>query len=91
MPYQQTDTIKVSDTVLSSQLGDESVILDHKHGLYFGLDNVGSYVWELLQEKEMTVAEIKAAVLEEFDTDEATADVDIEALLVQLKEEQLIL
>jgi Coenzyme PQQ synthesis protein D (PqqD) len=91
MQYQNTDIIKVSDTVLSSQLGDESVILDHKHGLYFGLDNVGSYVWELLQEKEMTVADIKAAVLEEYDTDEATAIKDIETLLTQLKDEQLIL
>jgi Coenzyme PQQ synthesis protein D (PqqD) len=91
MAYAKTDTIKISDTVLSSQLGDESVILDHQHGLYFGLDGVGSFVWEKIQEKEMTVAEIKEAVLEEFDTDEATADTDIEALLGQLKEENLIL
>lgn len=91
MAYAQTDTIKISDTVLSSQLGDESVILDHQHGLYFGLDGVGSFVWEKIQEKEMTVSEIKEAVLEEFDTDEATADKDIEALLGQLKEENLIL
>ena len=51
----------------------------------------GSFVWEKIQEKEMTVSEIKEAVLEEFDTDEATADKDIEALLGQLKEENLIL
>lgn len=91
MAYAPTDTIKISDTVLSSQLGDESVILDHQHGLYFGLEGVGSFVWEKIQEKEMTVAEIKEAVLEEFDTDEDTADTDINALLVQLKEENLIL
>lgn len=91
MAYAQSDIIKISDTVLSSQLGDESVILDHQHGLYFGLDGVGSFVWEKIQEKEMTVTEIKEAVLEEFDTDEATADKDIEALLGQLKEENLIL
>jgi dynactin complex subunit len=91
MAYQHSDIIKVSDTVLSSQLGDESVILDHQHGLYFGLEGVGSFIWEKVQEKEMTVAEIKAAVLEEFDTDEATAEADINTLLAQLKEEQLIL
>lgn len=91
MAYLQTDIIKISDTVLSSQLGDESVILDHEKGEYFGLDNVGSFVWEKIQDKEMTVAEIKEAVLEEFDTDEATAEKDIEVLLSQLKEEKLIL
>jgi Coenzyme PQQ synthesis protein D (PqqD) len=91
MAYNQTDIIKVSDTVLSSQLGDESVILDHQHGLYFGLDNVGSFVWEKIQEKEMTVAEIKEAVLEEFEIDDATATTDLESLFNQLKEEKLIL
>lgn len=90
MTYQNTDTIQVSDTVLSSQLGDESVILDHQHGLYFGLEGVGSFVWEKIQESPMTVAEIKAAVAEEFDADEATIEADINALLIQLKEEQLI-
>jgi Coenzyme PQQ synthesis protein D (PqqD) len=91
MIYQNTDIIKLSDNVLSSQLGDESVILDHQHGLYFGLEGVGSFVWEKIQEKEMTVAEIKEAVLEEFEADEATVDADMDALLAQLKEEQLIL
>lgn len=91
MAYQNSDTIKLSDTVLSSQLGDESVILDHHNGLYFGLEGVGSFVWEKIQEKEMTVSDIKEAILEEFDTDETTASADLDSLLAQLKEEQLIL
>ena len=91
MAYLETDIIRISDTVLSSQLGNESVILDHKHGQYFGLDNVGSFVWELIQEKEMTVAEIKVAILEEFEIDKNTAQTDLEILFAQLKEEQLIL
>jgi hypothetical protein len=91
MQYQNSDIIKVSDTVLSSQLGDESVILDHQHGLYFGLEGVGSFVWEKIQEKEMTVAQIKEAVAEEFDADDATIDTDLNTLLAQLKEEQLIM
>jgi hypothetical protein len=91
MQYQNSDIIKVSDTVLSSQLGDESVILDHQHGLYFGLEGVGSFVWEKIQEKEMTVAQIKEAVAEEFDADDATIETDLNKLLAQLKEEQLIM
>jgi hypothetical protein len=91
MQYQNSDIIKVSDTVLSSQLGDESVILDHQHGLYFGLEGVGSFVWEKIQEKEMTVAQIKEAVAEEFDADDATIETDLNTLLAQLKEEQLIM
>ncbi|MES2796095.1 MAG: PqqD family protein [Bacteroidota bacterium] len=91
MAYQNNDIIKISGNVLSSQLGDESVILDHQHGLYFGLDNVGSFVWEKIQEKEMTVAEVKEAVMLEFEADEATVESDLTTLFNQLKEENLIL
>jgi hypothetical protein len=90
MVFKNSDTIKLSDTVLSSQLGDESVILDHEHGLYFGLEGVGSFIWEKIQEKEMSVAEIKEAVLEVFEVEPAIVDKDIETLLLQLKEEKLI-
>ncbi len=82
--------IKLSDTVLSSQLGEESVILDHEKGEYFGLEGVGSFVWEIIQQKEMTFDDLVAAVVEEYEVDEATAQADLKTLLAQLKEENLI-
>lgn len=90
MSYQNSDIITVSDTVLSSQLGDESVILDHEKGEYFGLDTVGSFVWEMVQAKACTFEEVKMAVLEEFEVDEATAESDLQSLFAELKAEKLI-
>lgn len=41
--------ISASPDQISSQLGDESVILNVKTGLYFGLNEVGSRVWSITQ------------------------------------------
>lgn len=40
----------VSDDTVESRLGDETVLLHLESGVYFGLDAVGTDVWELLQE-----------------------------------------
>jgi Coenzyme PQQ synthesis protein D (PqqD) len=34
--------------VTSTREGDRTVLLDHRAGAYFGLDEVGTRVWELL-------------------------------------------
>jgi hypothetical protein len=82
--------IKLSDNVLSSQLGEESVILDHVKGEYFGLEGVGSFVWELIQQKNCTVADLEQAIVDTYEVDPATAKTDLQNLLAQLKEENLI-
>ena len=40
--------IRPSDEVLFQELQDESVLLDLKSGVYFGLDIVGTRIWQLL-------------------------------------------
>jgi hypothetical protein len=91
MSFSLTTPIIVSTNVLSSQLGAESIILDHEKGEYFGLDNVGSFVWEKIQAGETTLSELKTAVMEEFEIDEATCESDLQALLAQFAAEKLIL
>ncbi|HEX2516503.1 MAG TPA: PqqD family protein, partial [Chloroflexota bacterium] len=40
----------VTDRVVAAELDDESVLLDVSSGLYYGLDEVGSRIWTLLNE-----------------------------------------
>ncbi|TVS06620.1 MAG: PqqD family protein [Rhodobacteraceae bacterium] len=40
----------VSDNAVESRLGDETVLLHLDSGVYFGMDAVGTRVWELLHE-----------------------------------------
>ncbi|HVG97011.1 MAG TPA: PqqD family peptide modification chaperone [Chloroflexota bacterium] len=40
----------VSDRVVAAELDGEAVLLDVSSGLYYGLDEVGSRIWMLLNE-----------------------------------------
>ena len=61
-------SIVATKNQVSSDLGGEAVILDLKSGVYYGLNNVGTRVWNLLQEPK-TLNEIKNAILEEYEVE----------------------
>jgi hypothetical protein len=62
---------------------DESVMLDSEAGQYFGLNAVGTYIWEQL-EQPRTVPELREAVCGEFDVDLATCEADLSEFLRSL-------
>jgi Coenzyme PQQ synthesis protein D (PqqD) len=90
MDIDLTQTFKLSTNQVSSSLDNETIILNHNAGVYYGLDEVGTLVWEQLQQKPATVEELKKTVLEEFDIDEATCENDIKVLLNELMDEKLV-
>jgi hypothetical protein len=59
----------------------EAVILDLDGGQYFGLNQVGTRIWELLKEGRSS-ASIRELLSEEYDAGEAELDLDI-ALFIQ--------
>ena len=42
------DRLALSDQVVIRELSGESVLLDLKSGLYFGLNGIGTRVWNLV-------------------------------------------
>jgi len=75
--------VRFSSDALFQELGGEAVILDLASSTYFGLDAVGTRLWELLQQDAS--AELACAqLLQEFDVDAARLEHDVEALLRQL-------
>ncbi len=44
------DTIKIPPEVLFQDVAGEAVLLDLSGGSYFGLDNVGTRIWQLFVE-----------------------------------------
>lgn len=74
---------------VSSNLGDEVAILDLEGGTYYGLDNVGARVWELIQEPR-TVGEVHATILNEYDVDPQRCQTDIITLVQSLRGEGLV-
>lgn len=78
----------VSDQV-STSLEDETVILHLKDGVYYGLDPVGSRIWNLLQEPR-TVQDIRNIILNEYDVDPQRCEQDLLHLLKKLANRGLI-
>ncbi|KOP22750.1 thymidylate synthase [Hapalosiphon sp. MRB220] len=74
---------------ISSDLGGEAVILNLKSGMYHGLNEVGSRIWNLIQTPK-TVKDIRAAILAEYEVEAEQCDRDLLALVEDLLAAELI-
>lgn len=81
---------RASEDVVAREVGGEMVLLDLASGLYFGLNTVGSKVWERLSESEASLAELTDLIEAAFDAPRGVITADIEQLLVQLIEKKLV-
>ena len=81
--------ITIADGVLHQQLDGETVLLHLASEYYFGLDPVGTRVWELLQQHD-TVDPIVAVLVTEYEVDEGTLRRDLDRLLGELAESGLV-
>ena len=82
-------TIVKNSAHVSTNLGDEVVILDMQSEEYFSLDGVGTRIWEMI-ETPTTVREILAAILKAYDVEPARAENDLLAVLSEMQQEGLI-
>ena len=84
-----TQTIEISSEILTQEVGGETVILDLKTESYFGLDEVGTRIWQLLQQEKDT-QNITETMLDEYDVEEKQLEKDIQNLLTKLNEAGII-
>jgi len=84
-----TDTIRLSDTVVTREVGEETMLLDLASGTYFGLDAVGGRFWQLLEEGKSAL-EGRDALLEEYEVGADQLEHDLEALLADLAANGLV-
>lgn len=91
MTLTPTTRIHLLPTQSSSVLGNETVVLNYELGNYYELNEVGGFIWSLLQEKrEATVGEIQEKVMEEFDVEPAVCQQELTSFLENLLHEKLI-
>ncbi len=81
--------VQISRDVLVRHLDGESVLLDLKSQRYFGLDAVGTRIWQLLEEhaEPRTVLE---QLIEEFDAPRPRLEQDLKQFLSRLEAAALI-
>jgi hypothetical protein len=74
---------------VSTEVEGEAVILSLDDGVYYGLDGVGARVWELLTEPR-SAAELRDAVVAEYEVEAETAWRDLERLVAELRTRGLV-
>jgi hypothetical protein len=81
--------IKLAREQVSCDLAGEAVILNLKSGQYFGLNEIGTRIWNLIQEPN-TVGAVFDTLLKEYDVTIDQLEHDLCALLEQMAENELI-
>lgn len=69
--------------VVIRDLGGEAVILDLATGTYFGLNDSGTRMWQLIEEHR-TLSVVVERLAEEFDTPIERLEMDLHALVERL-------
>ena len=89
MNYQAHDRFSISSEVLSQEVNGETVLLDLEGECYFGLNEVGTRIWQLLQ-CESSVGEALDTLSDEYDVSREQLESDVGALLDKLTEAGLV-
>lgn len=83
-------TIQRNPELVSSDVDGEKVMMSIESGEYFGLDPVGSRIWELI-ENPIQVEKLIELLLEEFEVNQEQCEIDTIEFLDQLHEKKLLL
>jgi Coenzyme PQQ synthesis protein D (PqqD) len=89
MPLRDEQRFSQASDVLSRVLDGEAVLLDLATGKYFGLNPVGTRVWELLGAGH-NLGEVRATLLAELDVEAGVLEGDLEELVEELRSRGLI-
>jgi coenzyme PQQ synthesis protein D (PqqD) len=89
VPLRDDQRLTIREDVLSRVLDGEAVLLDLASGTYFGLDTIGTEIWELFKQG-VTVAEVRAAIVARYEVDDATVRHDLEELVDEMVKRGLI-
>jgi hypothetical protein len=79
MPLTLDRTVVPSEDAVFRELDGQSVLLNLATGLYFGLDAVGTHVWQLAAE-DGSLRAVRQRLVDEYDADPSTVERDLLAL-----------
>lgn len=81
--------LKQSTGQVSCNLNDEVAILNLDKAVYFGLEGVGSHIWQALEQPRSVEALCKL-IQDEFDVDPARCQADVLKFLHNLEQAGLV-
>jgi hypothetical protein len=89
MKISSNSLVVAADSQVSCELSAETVVLHFNKGAYFGLNELGTVIWQKLQQPR-TAGQIRDAIVEQYDVDKVQCEQDVLQLLNQLHDEGLI-
>jgi hypothetical protein len=89
MKIKHDHAFNLSEDVLFQEVSGETVLLDLASEQYFGLDEVGTRIWQLLNDRK-TVSEMVDILLNEYEVQRGPLEADVRELLRTLMEAGLI-
>ena len=84
MSLNLNQTIALSPDVISQEVSGETVLLDLESENYFGLDEVGTRIWQLIKETNDLKA-IYDILLSEYEVTGERLQQDLSTLLVEIE------
>lgn len=81
--------ITFSDSVFAQEVDGEMVLLDMNSENYFGLDEIGTAIWQGMQEKE-TLQEVFELLLKQYDVEPDLLKKDLLAFVDKLIEHGIV-
>jgi len=81
--------VTFADTVFAQEVDGEMVLLDMNSENYFGLDAVGTDIWQAMQEKA-TLQEVLEVLLDQYEVEEEVLKKDLVSFVEKLEESGLV-
>jgi hypothetical protein len=78
------------EEILTADMSGETVMLSMERGMYYGMQTVATFIWDLI-EQPRTIAEVSDAVVAHFDgAERQQCQQDVLAFVNDLRREELI-
>lgn len=71
--------LTIPETIYTQEVGEETILLDTRGGLYFSLDPVGTRMWQLIREHGR-LRSVHETILAEYDVTPERLETDLLAL-----------
>ncbi|MBN1271428.1 MAG: lasso peptide biosynthesis PqqD family chaperone [Candidatus Aminicenantes bacterium] len=78
-----------TNEIVASDIDKDTVMMSIKNGKYYGLNDIGSRIWELL-ENPISVLNLCRILTKEFEVKENQCHIDVIEFLNILRDEKLI-
>ena len=88
-PIQLDSLVARGESLMSSDLDGETVMMSIESGKYYGLDDIGSRIWALV-EQPLSVGNLCDTLMTEFEVDRETCQQHVLEFLEELRDESIV-